>query len=88
VQLVQIPPQLLELDAEDFSDAAASFERRDDPKPPEPIVVRERSEPFLLARLEATFSLEFAELVYALCRILGGVLAFDGPVVEPASSEL
>jgi hypothetical protein len=39
-------------------------------------------QPLLLARLEAPFSLEFAELVYALRRILREVLAFDCPVVE------
>ena len=61
---------------------APGFERCDDPKPPQPVILRQRPKPLLLARLEAPFSLELAKLVDALCRILGQVLAFDGPVVE------
>jgi hypothetical protein len=70
------------LHVEDLADAAAGLQRRDDPEPPEPIVLRQGAQLFLFARLEPPFSLELPALVNPLGGTLGQVLPIDGPVEE------
>jgi hypothetical protein len=63
--------------------------RGDDPEPPEPIVPRQRAEPFFFARLEPALPLELSQLVHSLGRILRQILPLDGPVeerLEPAQT--
>ena len=54
----------------------------DERQPPEPVVLRQRTEPFFFARLEPAFALELPQLVKAPSGILGHVLPFERPVEE------
>ena len=65
VQLIEIPPQLLELHVEDFVDAIAGLQRRDESESPQPVILRQSAEPFFFAWLQAPFALELAQLANA-----------------------
>ncbi len=82
MQLVEIPAQLFELNAENLPDATACLQRRDEPKPPEPVVLRQRTEPLFFAGFEPSFSLELPQLVNALSGILRQISLVERPIEE------
>ena len=62
MELVEIPSQLSELDVEDFGDTTAGLQRGDQPQPPKPVVLHERSEAFFFTWLEPAFAFELTKL--------------------------